>query len=136
MTLSLATLRAEGLRLALDGDRLKVGPSHLITPELANAIAANKPALLAELRQEQAEDVAEFIAERAAIAEYDANLPRAEAERLAITRASVKYTLTDFYGNPPAQGGGAVLGEPGDTAESLFAELARRYGDRLLSANE
>jgi len=136
MTSTLASLRSLGLQLHLDGDRLKVGPAASVTPELASATAASKPALLAELRQEAAEDVAEFIAERTAIAEFDGNMARPEAERLAVARASVKYSLTDYYGNPPQQGVGALQGDIGDDADSLMEELRRRYGDRLLSATE
>jgi hypothetical protein len=131
---TLASLRALGLRLHLDGDRLGVGPAHLVTPDLQAAIAAGKPALLAELAAEQAEDVAEFIQERAAICEFEGGLPRPEAEALAVHRASVRYSLHDLYGSPAHRGGGYLLGEPGDSAESLLAELRQRYGHRLAGA--
>lgn len=136
MTATLASLRALGLHARLDENGgLKVGPANLITPELAAQIREGKPALLAELRQEQAEDVAEFIAERAAIMQHDGGLPRHEAERLAIQRASVHFALADTHGDPPRHDEGFLLGEPGDTQESLLAELKARYGDRLLTAH-
>ena len=136
MNSTLADLRAIGLRITLDGDRIKAGPVALLTAELTNAIREGKAALLAELQRERIEDIAEFAEERAAIIEYDGNLPRKEAERLAVERAAVRYQLADLYGNPPQQGGGYLIGTEGDTVQTLVESLQARYGNRLESISE
>ena len=48
-------------------------------------------------------------------------------------RSAVKYSLSDWYGNPPQQGGGFLLGALGDTAENLLDQLHQLYGRRLVS---
>ncbi len=136
MTATLHRLRAIGLRVTLEGDRIKAGPSKLLTAELANLIRQGKAALLAELRQELIEDVTEFARERAAIAEFDGNLPRKGAEQLAVDRAIVRFQLHDLYGNPKQQGGGSVIGSDTDTVQTLIESLQARYGNRLASISE
>lgn len=42
----------------------------------------------------------------------------------------VRFTLSEFYGNPPVQGGGIVIGE---SFKSIRDELKIRYGARLVS---
>lgn len=91
--------------------------------------AQEEPAPLPDI-----EDVREFVEERAAIMECDGGLPRPEAERLAVERACVKFKLHDLHGDPPQPGGGYVLGAPGQTVESLLAELRALYGPRLAQA--
>ncbi|MGH8500038.1 MAG: hypothetical protein ACRERV_14710, partial [Methylococcales bacterium] len=78
-----------------------------------------------------AENVLEYAEERAAILEYDAGMPRKDAEQEAVRRAILKFSLNEHYGNPPTQGGGSLIGAFGDTIEDLKAELIERYGERL-----
>jgi hypothetical protein len=133
---NLSQLRDQGLRITLEGDRIKAGPSTLLTAELTNAIREGKAALLAELRREHIEDVQEFMEERAAIAEFDGNMPRPEAERLAIERTAIRFSLRETYGPHHQPGGGFLLGQPGDTAKTLIESLQARYGNRLESVFE
>jgi len=61
-----------GINLKIDGDHLTYrGPKGALTPELRAALAEWKPDLLYEYH------------ERAGILQYDANMPRAEAEAKA-----------------------------------------------------
>lgn len=61
-----------GVILTVDGDRLRFrAPAGALTPALRTALADVKPDIIYEYH------------ERAGILEYDANLPRTEAERLA-----------------------------------------------------
>ena len=65
-------LRAAGVALAVDGHRLRYrAPAGAVTPDLRDALHELKPTLLYEYH------------ERAGILEYDARLPRAEAEARA-----------------------------------------------------
>lgn len=88
----LATLRAAGLTVRLDGDALRVGPRERLTPELRVLVAEHKAALLEALALEVRREVdaeapaleaAEAAEERAGIMEFDGGLSRAEAERRA-----------------------------------------------------
>ena len=63
-----------GVTFAVDGERLKYrAPAGVLTPELQAALRELKPTLLYEFH------------ERAGILEYDARMPRAEAETRAAT---------------------------------------------------
>ncbi len=65
-------LHDAGVTLAVDGDRLRYrAPAGAMTDELRAALSELKPDLVYEFH------------ERAGILEYDARLPRAEAERRA-----------------------------------------------------
>ena len=132
----LEALRARGLRFGIDGGLLKAGPWQLLDAHTTNLICDNKAALVAALRQEQAEDAAESAEERIAITGRDGGPAHPEAGRPSPRRASIRFRLHDLYGDPPRHGGGFLLGEPGDTHESLLAGLQARYGGRLASATE
>ncbi len=69
-----AELRGRGISLRAVGNRLRYRPVAAVTPELRERMAACKEELLALMEQ---------LEERAAIIEYDARIPRAEAERRA-----------------------------------------------------
>jgi TubC N-terminal docking domain len=93
----LAELRARGFVLAAAGDRLRIdAPADVLTPELRDRLAADKPRLLAELASEAAWAEVERIADAgnrkasAALA-LDAAGARDEAERL---RAEVCEMVT------------------------------------------
>jgi hypothetical protein len=74
-----------GIVLTVDGDRLRFrAPAGALTPELRAALEELKPELLYEYH------------ERAGILEYDARLPRDEAEAAAALAV---------LGAPPAAGG-------------------------------
>jgi hypothetical protein len=68
----LQTLHDAGIRLTVDGDRLKyTAPAGALTPELRAALIEIKPTVLYEYH------------ERAGILEYDARMPRDKAESQA-----------------------------------------------------
>lgn len=75
------------------------------------------------------EDIREYAEERAAVLEYEQGFTRKDAEREAVRRAVIRYRLNEFYGDPPIQGGGVVIG---DNVAELVAGLRLRYGARLL----
>ena len=76
----LSKVRAARIDLKVDGDRLLYrAPIGAITPDLKAALAELKPTLVYEFN------------ERAAILEYDAGLPRGEAE----TKAAEWVLLAD-----------------------------------------
>lgn len=70
-------------------------------------------------------NILEYTEERAAIFEYDANMPRVAAEQEAVRRAVLKFRLNDD------QGSGTVIGAEGDTIQDLREALVRQYGDRV-----
>ena len=77
----MAKCHAHGIRLtALADGRLEVdGPAGSLTPDLVASLRKHKTGLLVMLHDEAYE-----LEERAAILEFDAGLPRHEAERLAL----------------------------------------------------
>ncbi len=86
-----------GVRLAVDGDALKVdAPKGAVTDELKERLRANKADILRQLAVDQAEDLREHFEERAGILEYDAGLPRAQAE-LEAARITVTYARNCCY---------------------------------------
>lgn len=80
------------------------------------------------------EDIAEFIAERSAIMEFDGGLDRTEARKAAGQRAAMKYRLSECYRDPPQSGGRCVIGGAGDCVEDVLRDLRERYGSRLIVA--
>ena len=73
----LLRLERDGFRLRAEGDTLFVEPGHRLTPADGQAIRDHKADILAYLAEYD---------ERAAIAEYDGNLSRPDAEALAVAQ--------------------------------------------------
>lgn len=70
-------LEREGFRFLLDGDRLRVGPASRLTQGDRQELQAHREELVQAFRED-----AQFLAqERAGILEFEAGLPREEAER-------------------------------------------------------
>jgi hypothetical protein len=99
--------RRLGIILAADGDRLRYRPVVMVDGELRAQLAEHKAEVLAILAgnsqtANRADDLPEpwkdLYEERAAIMEYDANMPRVDAERLALadiartTQAGIRRT--------------------------------------------
>lgn len=86
----LEACRRRGVELRADGGLLRFRPAGRVDPELRNALAAHKPALIRRLSSrylvpaELAPAWREWFEERAAIREYDGGqaLEHAEAESL------------------------------------------------------
>lgn len=100
-------LTAHGVRLSRDRTgTLRAGPAGAITPELAALIREHRAALLAALAPPpDPASVLEFYEERAAIFEYEADQPRAQAEAAALRRTLERFALPD----PGAGGIDAVI---------------------------
>lgn len=103
----ITTLTAHGIRLTRDATgALRAGPASAVTPELAALIRDHRAALLAALAPPpDPASVLEFYEERAAIFEYEADQPRAQAEAAALRRTLERFALPD----PGAGGIDAVL---------------------------
>jgi len=101
------TLNAAGIHLSCDANgTLRAGPAGAITPELAALIRDHRAALLAALAPlPDPAAVLEFYEERAAIFEYEADQPRAQAEAAALRRTLERFALPD----PGAGGIDAVI---------------------------
>jgi hypothetical protein len=105
------TLAAHGIRLtrAADGG-LRAGPAAAVTAQLAALIREHRAALLAALAPPPDPlAVREFYEERAAVFEFEAGLPRAEAEAGALRRTLAHFGLVD-----PGGGIDAVLASLND----------------------
>jgi hypothetical protein len=90
-------LTAHGIRLTRDPTgALRAGPASAVTPELAALIRDHRAALLAALAPPpDPASVLEFYEERAAIFEYEADQPRAQAEASALRRTLERFALPD-----------------------------------------
>ncbi len=93
----ITTLTSHGVRLTRDpAGALRAGPASAVTPELAALIRDHRAALLAALAPPpDPASVREFYEERAAIFEYEADQPRAQAEAAALRRTLERFALPD-----------------------------------------
>jgi len=90
-------LTARGIRLTRDrAGALRAGPAVAITPELAALIRDHRAELLAALAPlPDPLAVRDFYEERAAVFEFEANQPRAQAEASALRRTLEHFNLPD-----------------------------------------
>jgi hypothetical protein len=92
---SLKAARAAGVELALDGDDLVLKASSAPPAAVLDALSSHKAEIVALLRPGHdgwsAEDWQVYFDERAGIAEFDARLPRAQAEAQAFACCVVKW---------------------------------------------
>ncbi|MCI0653220.1 MAG: hypothetical protein L0Y39_01900 [Methylococcaceae bacterium] len=100
-----------------------VSPLSPRTPPETNLAATDKTAKNPDPFDK--ENVIEYIEQRAAILEFEAGMPRDEAEQEAVRRAVLKFRLIEN------QGGGTVIGAQGETLEDLLNDLKHRYVNRL-----
>lgn len=94
-----ADLRARGVTLLSAGDRIGFVPMALVTDADRVALAANRDEVLAIVRNDARsdwtpDDWKAHFDERASIIEFDGNLPRPEAERLAFIALAVEWHAT------------------------------------------
>lgn len=118
--LSLPDLKARGIELSVNGEKLRYrAPAGIITADVLAALKASKPQLIAELHREAlTEDATEYVVEREAIGTAD-GLPPAMLRPV--------YTCT-LRGNRPF----IVLGRVGETLEQARAELRKQFGSDLV----
>jgi len=138
-------VQAAGFTLAIDGDRLLVSPIENLTTEQRQSLAAHKPEIISALRSSEsllddeggndlapANDdrvtvhVPEFTLSTGKRVSFDLDVPKANLPSL---RQSLRFELIDN------QGGGSILGAPGQSNGELRARLVQKYGDRLESIN-
>jgi hypothetical protein len=80
----LRTLRDHGATVRAEGGNLRLNAPTPLPPAMVEAVRAEKPALVRLLTNHpDFLDRLDEYEERAAIKEYDANIPRAEADRQA-----------------------------------------------------
>jgi hypothetical protein len=138
-------VQAAGFTLAIDGDRLLVSPIENLTTEQRQSLAVHKPEIISALRSSEtllddeggndlapANDrvlihVPEYQAQSGNRYLFDLDVPRASVP--ALKRTSLKFMLID------GQGGGSILGAPGQSDGELRDRLVQKYGDRLESIN-
>ncbi len=119
--------RNTGVKLWRNGEKIRYRGEESAVMELLPDLREHKAGLLQILSatHPDPENIIEYTEERAAILEYDAGMPRTEAEKEAVRRAIMKFRLVEN------EGGGTLIGAQGDTLQDLRDALKRRYGDRL-----
>ena len=118
--LAFKSARAVGIRMRANGDDLELEAAAPPPSDVLDLLLRHKADILRLLRGADdgwlPEDWQVFFDERAAIAEYDGGLPRAEAERRAF-----HYCLTEWLNRNPTPsmpgrclgcGGGEYVGDP------------------------
>ena len=137
-------VQAAGFTLAIDGDRLLVSPIENITAAQRKSLADYKPEIIAALRSSEslldadgghdlapANDrvlihVPEYQAQSGKRYSFDMDVPKVHLPAL---RHSLRFQLKDD------QGGGSILGAPGQSDGELRDRLVQKYGPRLESIN-
>ena len=134
---------AAGGRLTASGDRLTVAAPKPLPGALVAELRQHKPEILAYLThvRHEADDWAEWVAERAAILEYDGGLPRAEAECRAFQHALVEWSNR----HPPqadpnrCAGCGGAINEAGSDwrplGDGATVHYSGEYGLRCLEVH-
>jgi|688.fasta_scaffold339605_2 hypothetical protein len=133
-------VQAAGFTLAIDGDRLLVSPIENLTAAQRKSLADYKPEIMAALRSSEslldadgghdlapANDrvmihVPEYQAQSGKRYSFDLDVPKANLPAL---RQSLRFELIGD------QGGGSILGAPGQSESELRDRLAQKYGPRL-----
>ena len=101
---ALKAARAAGIELGIDGDDLVLEASAPPLAAVLDLLSRHKAGILALLRPGpdgwSAEDWQEFFVERAAIAEFDGGLPRADAEARAFSWCAIEWLNRNFVPSP------------------------------------
>ena len=113
----LGELATRGVKLWVEGEKLKASPASRLTPEYTEAIRAHKLELMALL-------------EGNGTLSLSPPPIKPPPKRVAVT-----FKLVEVHGNPPHHGGGICIGAPGSSAEELIASLRATYGDSLTSVS-
>ena len=142
MNIQAALLQIEeaGFSLTVIGDdKLSVIPGDQLTPNQYDFIRENKYELIKALSQnetpilsdEDKENIREHLEERVGIQEYDADLPREEAEKRARSNMKIyHYRITD---KPDSR---LVAIMPGYDLSQARLSLEDRFGVRLLEVKK
>ena len=114
---ALKAARAAGIRLRIDGDDLVLEASAPPPPAVLDLLSSNKSGIVALLQPGRdgwsAEDWQVFFDERAAIAELDSGLPRADAEARAFAWCAVEWLNRNLMCSSPGRCLGCGGGDHG-----------------------
>lgn len=118
--IALKSARAVGIRVRIDGDDLELEAAAPPPSDVLDLILRHKADILRLLRQADdgwsPEDWQVFFDERAAIAEYDGELPRDKAERRAFACCATEWVNRNPTPSMPGRclgcGGGEHVGNP------------------------
>ena len=104
---ALKAARAAGIALGIDGDDLVLEASAPPPPAVLDLLSRHKAGIVALLQPGRdgwsAEDWQVFFDERAAIAEFDGGLPRADAEARAFACCVVEWLNRNLCRSPPGR---------------------------------
>lgn len=128
-------LEARGVEIhARNGELLLDGPANVLTDDIVADLREHKAELLAALQADPVpldEDAREYFAERAAIMEYEGDLPTEEAEEQAAQRV-FEYQLANMAGIWLL-----LVCRPGDTVEDARECCVQRFGaERVVSVRQ
>jgi hypothetical protein len=105
--LALKKAREVGLRVGSEGDTLTLEAAAAPPQDVLDLLVRHKADILALLRPAEdgwmAEDWQVFFDERAAVAEFDSGLPRAEAEARAFDCCAVEWLNRNPVRSPPSR---------------------------------
>ena len=119
---TLQKIQAAGFSLTLDGNDIVVNPPGKLNDQQRQFLKEHKGEILAELHERVVVHVPAFTLQTGKRVAFDLDLPKANIPAL---RQSLRFELKD------GQGGGSILGVPGQTEDELMEVLMRKYQDRI-----
>lgn len=123
---TLQKIQAAGFSLTLDGNDIVVNPPGRLNDQQRQFLKEHKGEILAELQKRIVVHVPEFTLCTGKHVSFDLDVP---IIHLPALRQSLRFELIDN------QGGGSILGAPGQSNGELRDRLVQKYGDRLESIN-
>lgn len=115
-------IQAAGFSLTLDGNDIVVTPPGKLSDQQRQYLKEHKGEILAELQDRVVVHVPAFTLQTGKRVSFDLDVPKANLPAL---RHSLRFELKD------GQGGGSILGVPGQTEDELMEVLMRKYQDRI-----
>jgi hypothetical protein len=120
---TLQKIQAAGFSLTLDGNDIVVNPPGRLNDQQRQFLKEHKGEILECLRAERVVvHVPEFALSTGKRVSFDLDVPKANLPAL---RQSLRFQLKDN------QGGGSILGAPGQSDGELRDRLVQKYGPRL-----
>ena len=119
---TLQKIQAAGFSLTLDGNDIVVTPPGKLNDQQRQFLKEHKGEILAELQERVVVHVPAFTLQTGKRVSFDLDVPKANLPAL---RQSLRFELKD------GQGGGSILGVPGQTEDELMEVLVMKYQDRI-----
>lgn len=120
-------IRQAGFTIEADGDQIAIEPFSALSESQLGWVKGRKAEILEELLAERViVHVPEFTLSTGKRVSFDLDVSKANIPAL---RQSLRFELKDN------QGGGSILGAPGQTEDELRGRLVQKYGERLESIN-